>query len=84
MFKKDEMDSVIGKNIKFYRESYNLGKTRKERISQEKLAELADLSPSMIGNMESDNGKQGIGTYNLYKISLILNVRIDKFFEPRD
>lgn len=79
---KDEKEiySIIGKNIKYYRKLYSLNV---EELTQEHLAELANVSTSLIGNLESKKTYQGISIYNLYKISLILNVPIEKFFIKR-
>lgn len=79
---KDEKEiySIIGKNIKYYRKLYSLNV---EELTQEHLAELANVSTSLIGNLESKKTYQGISIYNLYKISLILNVPIEKFFINR-
>ena len=52
-----------------------------EKITQEKLAELINVSVSLISSLESNKTKKGISINNLYKISLVLNVPIDKFFE---
>lgn len=79
---KDEKEiyTTIGKNIKYYRKLYSLNV---EDLTQEHLAELANVSTSLIGNLESKKTYQGISIYNLYKISLILNVPIEKFFINR-
>lgn len=79
---KDEKEiySIIGKNIKYYRKLYSLNV---EELTQEHLAELANISTSLIGNLESKKTYQGISIYNLYKISLILNVPIENFFINR-
>ena len=79
---KDEKEiySIIGKNIKYYRKLYSLNV---EELTQEHLAELANVSTSLIGNLESKKTYQGISIYNLYKISLILNVPIENFFINR-
>ena len=71
---------MIGKNIKYYRKLYSLNV---EELTQEHLAELANVSTSLIGNLESKKTYQGISIYNLYKISLILNVPIENFFINR-
>lgn len=68
---------VIGKNVRYYRKLYNISN---EEITQEKLAEKINVSTSLIGNLESKKTYQGISLYNLYKISIILNTPIDKFF----
>ena len=48
---KDEKEiySIIGKNIKYYRKLYSLNV---EELTQEHLAELANVSTSLIGNLE--------------------------------
>ena len=80
-FKEEkEIYSIIGKNIKYYRKLYSLNV---EELTQEHLAELANVSTSLIGNLESKKTYQGISIYNLYKISLILNVPIENFFINR-
>ncbi|MGM9875505.1 MAG: helix-turn-helix transcriptional regulator [Bacilli bacterium] len=66
--------------MKYYRKLYCLNV---EELTQEHLAELANVSTSLIGNLESKKTYQGISIYNLYKISLILNVPIEKFFINR-
>ena len=76
-----ELYSIIGNNIKYYRKLYSL--TKKE-LTQNELAQLINVSTSLIGNLESKNTYQGISVYNLYKISKILEVEIDNFFINRD
>lgn len=71
---------TIGKNIKYYRKLYSLNNTE---LSQEKLAELANVSTSLIGNLESKKTYQGISVYNLYKISKILDVPLENFLINR-
>ena len=73
---QDKLNDIIGKNIKKYRLEY-----KDEKITQEKLAELINVSVSLISSLESNKTKKGISINNLYKISLVLNVPIDKFFE---
>ena len=79
---KDEKQlySIIGKNIRYFRKLYSLNV---EDMTQEKLAEIANVSTSLIGNLESKKTYQGISIYNLYKISEILDVPIEKFFIDR-
>ena len=76
----DSLDSIIGNNVKYYRKLYSLNE---HELTQEGLAELANVSTSLIGNLESKKLIQGISLYNLYKISIILNVPIDNFFINR-
>ena len=79
---KDEKElySTIGKNIRYYRKLYSLNK---KELTQESLAEIANVSTSLIGNLESKKTYQGISIYNLYKISCILEVPIENFFIDR-
>lgn len=80
MYKEYELNKIIGQNIKYYRDLYNVGKAKKDRITQERLAELIEVSTSLIGNMESEKTNQGISLYTLYKISNILLTPIELFF----
>ena len=82
MYNQNELNEIIGENIKYYRELFNVGKPRNMRITQERLAELVNVSTSLIGNMESGKTNQGISIYTLYKISSILNISVEKFFIP--
>ena len=79
---KDEKQlySTIGKNIRYYRKLYSLNK---KELTQEALAEIANVSTSLIGNLESKKTYQVISIYNLYKISNILEVPIENFFIDR-
>ena len=63
---KDEKDlySIIGKNIRYYRKLYSINN---DEMTQEKLAEIINVSTSLIGNLESKKTYQGISIYNLYK-----------------
>ena len=78
---KKELNIIVGKNIKKYRQRYNeiYGK-----LTQEDLAELINVSVSLISNLESSKSSKGIGITNLYKISIILKTPINKFFEEID
>ena len=81
IFKSEkELYSVIGKNIRYYRK---LDSLNKKELTQEQLAEIANVSTSLIGNLESKKTYQGISIYNLYKISNILEVPIESFFIDR-
>ncbi len=68
----------IGSNIRRYRLLYNIDKGN---MTQKELARRIGVTTSMIGGLESKNINQGISVYNLYKISEVLGVPIDKFFE---
>ena len=71
---------TIGKNIKYYRKLYSITKSE---LSQKDLAKKINVSTSLIGNLESKNTYQGISVYNLYKISKVLDIKIDNFFIDR-
>lgn len=78
---QDRLNKIIGKNIKKYRrKTFIDGK----RLTQEKLAELINVSVSLISNLESNKSKKGISINNLYKISIVLNTPISKFMEDND
>ena len=68
----------VGKNIRKYRLIYS---ATKHNLTQSELADKIGVSLSLIGCMESRNINQGISLYNLYKISEVLEIPIDKFFE---
>ena len=77
---EDELYSTIGKNVRYYRRLYSLNK---KELTQESLAEIINVSTSLIGNLESKKSYQGISIYNLYKISKALEVPIEQFFINR-
>lgn len=81
-----ELMRRIGQNVKFYRINNNCSfKNTDEygRISQEKLAELAGTSASMIANVEAENVTQTMSIAFLRKISLALGVPLYAFFLER-
>ena len=62
--------------------AYNVIKYRKlNKITQEQLAIDIGVSPEFIRKFESTKGSEGLSLMSLYKISIVLNTRIDKFFE---
>jgi len=73
-----ELNDVVGYNIKKYRNLYN---ETTGKMTQEMLAEAINVSVSLISSLESKKTKKGISITNLYKISIVLNVPISKFFE---
>ena len=75
------LNQIIGRNIKFYREVYNLKNRDKEKMTQALLAKKVGVSTPLIGSLESENSSQGISVYNLYKISKVLEVPVEKFYE---
>lgn len=78
---QDKLNKIIGKNIKKYRNKTILNG---KKVTQEKLAELINVSVSLISNLESNKRKTGISITNLYKISIVLNTPISKFMEDND
>ena len=80
MYNEKELNKIIGENIKYYRQIYNIGKSKKDCLTQERLAEHAYVSPSLTENIECEKISQGISLHTLYKISCILSVPIEKIF----
>ena len=76
-----DLFQIIGKNIKYYRKLYDL---QKGKMTQEKLAELADVSIALIGNLESEKIAQGLSVFTLWKISKALEIPVEKLFEGVD
>ena len=75
---QERLNSIIGKNIKKYRKLYN---KNGNNMTQEKLAELINVSVSHISSLESNKTKKGISISNLYKISLVLDIPIQSLLE---
>ena len=87
MITNDEIDALynmISKNIKYYR-IHNKSKYADEygRISQEKLAELCNLSQSLIANIESKKVRQTFSITVVATISKVLNIPFEEFFKER-
>lgn len=59
----EDLFKIIGANVKYYRKLYNL---KRGKMSQEMLAEKANVSTALIGNLESERIGQGISVYTLY------------------
>lgn len=78
MINEKTMNNIIGKNIKKYRILYSINN---HALTQKNLADKIGVSVSLIGGLESSKSSGGVSIYNLYKISEILGVPIDKFFE---
>jgi len=66
---KDSFKKEIGFKIKIER--------MRKKISQEKLAEMADCSLSYIGFIE--RGEMSLSLYNFLKIASILDLKLDEF-----
>ena len=77
-FKREfNFEKNIRKNI-----SLNIKKYRLQNgITQEQLAVDVGKSYDFIRRLEYKKGEVGCSIDTLYKISIVLNTRIDKFFE---
>lgn len=65
--------------------AFNVRKYRKlQKLTQEQLALDMGVSPEFLRKFETTKGSEGLSLMSLYKISIILGVSIDKFFEPID
>ena len=53
-------------------------------MTQEKLAELPDVSIALICNLESEKIDQGISVFTLWKISKALEIPIENLFNGID
>jgi len=69
----ENIKSTVCKNVKKYR--------KEKGIRLMDLAEKLDLSVNHLKRIESVNDRNNISLVTLYKISIILGVSIDKFFE---
>ena len=74
-----ELKKIVGRNVKKYRLLYNA--YNKEKLTQKGLASKIGAKTPLIGALESENNNMGISIYNLYMISKVLNVPIEKFFK---
>jgi len=72
---KDSIYETISYNIKKYR--------KKMGITQAELAERVDLSHEFIRRIESVKGKKNFSIDTIYRISIALDVDIDKFFRKK-
>ena len=62
--------------------AYNVIKYRKiSGITQEQLAVDIGVSPEFIRKFESTKGSEGLSLLSLYKISIVLGISINKFFD---
>lgn len=70
---KENLNEIIAKNVIKYRKLAG--------ITQEQLAVDIGTSHEYQRRYESTLGQEGIALIKLYRISVVLNVSIDKFFE---
>ncbi len=87
MITNEELDKIftmISKNVKYYRLN-NKSKYADEygRISQERLAELCNVSGSLIANIESLKVKQTFSITVIATISKVLNIPFECFFQEK-
>lgn len=75
----DKLFEALGRNVKYYRKVYNI---RKDKMTQENLAEAVDVCTALIGNLESENIKQGVSVPTLVRLSKALEVSIDDLLSP--
>ena len=81
----EETFLMISRNIKFYRLNNNSKYGDKYgRISQERLAELCNVSRSLISNIESEKVKQTYSIAVILSISKILNIPFEEFFKEHN
>ena len=69
----EDILKTVSKNVRKYRKLAN--------ITQEQLAVDIDMSYDHLRRFESQEGKEGLSLKSLYKISVVLGVTMDKFFE---
>lgn len=68
-----EMYKTVAQNIRFYR--------KEKGLSLDELSEYADIKKEFLQEFELADTNMAISIYDLYKISVILETSIDKFFE---
>ena len=69
---KDNIIAVVARNVRKYRKMAG--------ITQEQLATDIGVSNDFLRRFETTFGKEGMSLNTLYKISIVLNVSMDKFF----
>lgn len=69
----DTVYDIIRRNIKKYR--------KEKGITSAQLAEMVDLSHDFIRQIESEKTRYNFSVETLYKISVALEVSLDKFVE---
>ena len=69
----EDIKATVCKNVKKYRNEKNV------RLME--LAEEIGVTPDHLKRIESKNGRNNISLVTLYKISVLLGVSMDKFFE---
>jgi transcriptional regulator with XRE-family HTH domain len=74
MFSMTESDlrAIFGENLKKYRTCKGL--------SQAKLAEMLDISPNFVSDIEG--GKRWVSSDTLVKLATVLNIEVYEFLKP--
>lgn len=75
---------LVSKNIKYYRMHNNSRFSNYGKMTQEKLAEVCDLSHSLISNIESKKVQQSFSLAVLYRIARALEIEMSLLFIERD
>lgn len=76
---KSDQNKILKEKI-----SINIKKYRKvKHLTQEELAEEADISYDFMRRIESSHGKCGFSVYTLYKIAVALDVSIDELMDRK-
>lgn len=85
MITNQELDDIflmISKNVKYYRlNNKSIYADKYGRISQERLAELCQVSRSLIANIESEKVTQTFSITVIASISKVLNIPFEEFFK---
>ena len=68
-----EMYKTVAKNVRYYR--------KKKGLSIDELSKYAEIKKEFLQEFEYSEENMAISIYDLYKISVILEISIDKFFE---
>ena len=78
----EEIFTMISRNVKYYRLNNNSKYgDRYGRITQEKLAELCDVSRALIANIESEKVNQTFSITVIAHISKALGIPFEEFFK---
>lgn len=72
----DNINKIVAKNVRKYR--------KLKGITQEQLAVDIEITPDYLRRFETQEGKEGLMIKNLFKISIVLETPINKFFEEND
>lgn len=84
----EELDKIflmISRNVRYYR-LYNHSRfaDSRGRITQERLAELCNVSQSLIANIESEKVKQSFSISVIASISKVLEIPLEEFFKEHE